>query len=361
MKKVYFGIALVCLSGIIALSSGVNEAHAAEGNDTVTVVSEEHDPLVQNNEIGQGYYDQDYYFIIPRAIESTQSEFLAAIKSGAIAGWKNYQVLPSVSAAQAILESGWGSSGLSVEANNLFGIKGSYNGQSVTYPTKEYINGEYVTVNAEFRKYPNWAASIEDHGRFLSENSRYSNLLGVKDAATVANLLHQDGYATEPDYASLLMELVNEYNLTEWDQEAFAGGTTTTPPTSGSISTIQTWLNTTYSSGLEVDNIAGAATKKAIVIAVQTELNKQFGAGLVVDGVFGAASDGAWVYLFEGDVPGNITKLCQAMLMVKGYNPNGFDGIFGAGMKAAVIQYQADHGLEQDGILGAGTASSLFN
>lgn len=75
--------------------------------------------------------------------------------------------MPSITAAQAILESGWGSSRLSQEANNLFGIKGRYNGQYVLMPTLEWSGGSWVTVNAEFRKYPDWATSVEDNGNFF--------------------------------------------------------------------------------------------------------------------------------------------------------------------------------------------------
>ena len=65
-------------------------------------------------------------------------------------------ILPSVTLAQAIIESNKGNSGLTKKANNLFGIKGSYRGQSITLMTKEYIGGHYVDVPAKFRKYPDW-------------------------------------------------------------------------------------------------------------------------------------------------------------------------------------------------------------
>lgn len=58
--------------------------------------------------------------------------FIESVAQGAINGWNKFGVLPSVTVAQAILESGWGQSGLSTQAHNLFGIKGSYN-RSVCY------------------------------------------------------------------------------------------------------------------------------------------------------------------------------------------------------------------------------------
>lgn len=178
----------------------------------------------KNSSIGPGYYDINQTLDIPATRMST-SAFLSQIKPGALETWKRSRVLPSVTAAQAAIESGWGSSYLTTAANNLFGIKGSYHGQSITLPTQEWVNGHYVTINAAFRKYPSWAASIEDHGDFLTSNSRYNNLLGVKDYRQVANLLQQDGYATDPNYASTIISIVQQYGLQAWDQEAFNGTT----------------------------------------------------------------------------------------------------------------------------------------
>lgn len=154
---------------------------------------------------------------------TSQEIFLSQIKAGAISGWNKYQVLPSVTAAQAILESGWGQSQLATQGNNLFGIKGSYQGQSIYFPTQEWNGSQYITIQDAFRKYPNWSASVEDHGAFLVVNPRYSNLIGVTDYRRVASLLQQDGYATAPTYASSLISIIEYNKLHEWDQEALSG------------------------------------------------------------------------------------------------------------------------------------------
>lgn len=148
-------------------------------------------------------------------------QFLESIHQGAVDGWKQFGVLPSLTGAQAIIESGWGQSALTTQGHNLFGIKGSYNGQSVTMPTYEYYGGRYVQINDAFRAYPSNYESIVDHGRFLKENSRYSNLIGQKDYQTVTRLIRQDGYATDPQYTNTLNRVIRQYNLTAWDQEAF--------------------------------------------------------------------------------------------------------------------------------------------
>src|SRR5699024_10119279 len=62
---------------------------------------------------------------------ASQQAFIQSVAPGAIQGWNEYKVLPSITVAQAIVESGWGRSALSTQAHNLFGIKGSYNGNSV--------------------------------------------------------------------------------------------------------------------------------------------------------------------------------------------------------------------------------------
>ena len=151
---------------------------------------------------------------------TTSSQFLLKIYQATLDGWKEYGVLPSVTAAQAILESGWGQSALATEANNLFGIKGSYNGQYVIMSTAEYGSGGYYYVNAEFRKYPSFYESVVDHGYFLYSNSRYSNLLHQTGYATVNSLLQSDGYATSPTYASSLNNVITTYGLQSWDTEA---------------------------------------------------------------------------------------------------------------------------------------------
>lgn len=149
--------------------------------------------------------------------------FIESVAQGAINGWTKYGVLPSVTVAQAILESGWGQSALSTQAHNLFGIKGSYNGQYVTMQTREVYNGQSYYIYDNFRKYANNSESVEDHGNFLYSNSRYANLLDDQSYASVARKLQADGYATDPSYASSLIKLVEMYNLTQLDNIAFSG------------------------------------------------------------------------------------------------------------------------------------------
>ncbi|WP_236697764.1 glycoside hydrolase family 73 protein, partial [Lapidilactobacillus dextrinicus] len=184
------------------------------------------DALKANSLFGPGYYPEDFQKKISFRsgrnpfIRNTTS-FLGGIKNGLQSGWNKHGVLPSVSAAQAILESGWGQSRLAIDGKNLFGIKGDYNGDYVVMPTQEYVNGCWITINAAFRKYPTWNESVEDHGYFLAVNPRYNNLIGETDYRKVTKYLQQDGYATAPNYSAYLNQLIQTYNLTSYDTHRY--------------------------------------------------------------------------------------------------------------------------------------------
>lgn len=154
-------------------------------------------------------------------LTAAQKAFLDSIHDGAISTWKQYGVLPSLTAAQAIIESGWGQSSLASQYHNLFGIKGSYNGHSVTLPTREVYGGQSVIINDAFRAYDNNSQSVQDHGYFLVANSRYHNLLWKTNYRDVTCLIRADGYATDPSYTTTLNSVIERYGLTAWDQEAF--------------------------------------------------------------------------------------------------------------------------------------------
>ena len=156
-------------------------------------------------------------------IDQNQRHFLSAIKQGAMDGAKE-GILPSITAAQAILESGWGSSELAkAPNNNLFGIKDSedWNGEIVTVPTQEYVNGDYIKINAAFRKYTSWNDSVVDHAKFFTSTewrkNNYRKVVNETDYRIAAQELKNAGYATDPSYAGKLISLIEAYKLYEWD------------------------------------------------------------------------------------------------------------------------------------------------
>lgn len=143
--------------------------------------------------------------------------FINMVKDGAIQGQQKYGVLSSMTIAQAILESAWGESKLSQIAKNLFGIKWTGTGEYTTMRTAEYSNGVKYYIDAKFRAYDSYADSILDHAKFLVDNNRYKNLLGVTDYKISCQLIQQDGYATDPSYANLLIQIIEENNLNQYD------------------------------------------------------------------------------------------------------------------------------------------------
>lgn len=147
-------------------------------------------------------------------------EFLSIIKPMVIKDMQTSRILASLTAAQALIESNKGNSGLAVKANNLFGMKGEYEGQSITLPTKEHVNGQYITINAKFRKYPSWVDSISDHSSLFWRSARYTNLRGCMDYKQACINVQRDGYATSPVYAQTLTKTIETYKLYTWDQEA---------------------------------------------------------------------------------------------------------------------------------------------
>lgn len=157
------------------------------------------------------------------------------VKVGALftADQKKSGILASVSLAQFILESGYGKSELAINANNVFGMKENlsgntwgdsvWDGRSVYAKKTSEWNGEkYVTVTADFRKYPDVETSIADHSAYLlgavnGKKKRYEGLKGCTDYRKAAEIIKDGGYATSPDYVEKLCSIVEKWGLTKWD------------------------------------------------------------------------------------------------------------------------------------------------
>ncbi|WP_338213794.1 glucosaminidase domain-containing protein [Companilactobacillus muriivasis] len=140
----------------------------------------------------------------------------------------NNDLYASVMIAQAMVESGWGTSGLATAPNyNLFGIKGDYKGASVNMGTQEDDGtGSLCSISSDFRKYPSYKESLEDYVSLLrggtSGNSQIyagtwkSNTTSYKDATKYLT----GRYATDTTYADKLDSVIEKYNLTQFDTAA---------------------------------------------------------------------------------------------------------------------------------------------
>ncbi len=147
-----------------------------------------------------------------------RKEFINSIKEGALKGYADYSILPSLTLAQAILESGWGSSQLSVRAKNLFGVKAfsNWRGERITLPTTEWYGDKKQVINADFRAYHSFKDSIEDHNKLLN-NARYKPVRECSNYREACIKLYECGYATDPVYPEKLIKIIEENKLYEFD------------------------------------------------------------------------------------------------------------------------------------------------
>ena len=258
-----------------------------------------------------------------------KDEFIQSIKTGALKGKKDYGILPSLTIAQAILESGWGTSQLALKAKNLFGIKAfsNWTGKRITMKTTEWYDGQKTIINADFRAYDSFNASIEDHNKLLT-NSRYKHVRLSKDYKDACQEIYKCGYATDTSYPDKLVKIIEENKLYRFDGE---------------------------------DSINEAAAD------INNQKIRRFQHLCNVLGI----TDSEGKRLSEDNVLGPRTKSClrkMPMLMVGSKGPAvefiqetlkliPTDGEFGHLTRYAVMEYQENKGIKVDGIVGRETWS----
>ncbi|MBC8060289.1 MAG: glucosaminidase domain-containing protein [Clostridiaceae bacterium] len=256
--------------------------------------------------------------------------FINKVKGGAIAAMNKYQILASLTIAQAILESGWGESQLAKVANNIFGMKRRGYADYVVITTIEYRDGNKGEEQAEFRKYPTWDYSIADHIDYLVKNNRYKNLIGIKDYKIACRLIHQDGYATDPNYSNLLIGIIEQNALEKY--------------------------NSTVTLNLAIASIQELSNKLGI--------KDSHGNLLVVDGIVGPRTNSviAKLSLVKKGSTGELVKWIQERLIELGFTCGvyGADGSFGYYTQIATENFQSKRGLKPDGIVGPLTFASLL-
>ena len=153
------------------------------------------------------------------AIDQANQAFIENVGNAAKKNYEKYNILPSLTVAQAILESNWGKSKLAKDYYNFFGMKAgnNYTGETVTLNTKEEISGELVTVKCKFRVYHSFDEGIEGYYKFITGIPRYSNLIGETNYKEACRKIREDGWATDSSYTDKLISLIEKYNLTKYD------------------------------------------------------------------------------------------------------------------------------------------------
>lgn len=241
------------------------------------------------------------------ALKKHQSEFLANIipiaqRQASLHGYKLY---PSVTIAQAIHESGWGTSKKMVAANALFGVKvgnsaykfgDAWHGEAYKTGTTEYYDGKTATrITDYFRQYRTVEDAVCDYMDMLCHCKRYKAALSRSTPRQSIEGIVAGGYATGPNYANSIMKIIDAYNLTKYDK---------------------------------VQN--GNFTNNTSCPYVET--SKVLKRGMRGEGV----------------------KYLQWMLTQKGF-ATAIDGAFGPSTESAVKNFQKETGLEVDGIVGQNT------
>ncbi|MEW6590596.1 MAG: flagellar assembly peptidoglycan hydrolase FlgJ [Pseudomonadota bacterium] len=120
---------------------------------------------------------------------------------------------------QAALETGWGRHEMrgadGANSHNLFGIKAGSNwkGRTVDMVTTEYVDGKAQKQVERFRAYDSYAESFRDYASLLRNNARYQNVIAEgRDAAGFAHGLQRAGYATDPNYAQKLLNVIGQFD-----------------------------------------------------------------------------------------------------------------------------------------------------
>ncbi|MCB2300813.1 glycoside hydrolase family 73 protein [Clostridium tagluense] len=144
-----------------------------------------------------------------------KTQIIKSLIPGALLSYEKYNILPSLTIAQAILETGWLQY---IKGNNIFGIKWTngcgYEVQELN--THEWINGVKTPMVCKFRKYDSLADSILDHGKLLSF-TRYKSVITSIDYKAACQNVYNSGYCTDSEYPKKLISIIEQNKLYIYD------------------------------------------------------------------------------------------------------------------------------------------------
>lgn len=156
------------------------------------------------------------------ALQGPEAEFVRNILPAARQAARQLGLEPLALVAQAALETGWGQRMLKAadgrESFNLFGIKahGEWQGEVAVVDTLEYRQGIARQEKAKFRIYQDVQASLQDYVDFIRQQARYQDAVAVShDTANYFQQLQAAGYATDPNYAQKILQVMNGSVLKE--------------------------------------------------------------------------------------------------------------------------------------------------
>lgn len=193
--------------------------------------------------------------------------------NGALQTQSKYGVPASFTLAKIMVESGGsypgGLSGLAYRDNNLFGIKaGTWKGKTATYKTKEFVNGQYITITDKFRKYDSVAESIDDLGKVLSQPIYTNKSQYAKSLDEYIDIVSPI-YGTDPNSATVLKKVIKQNNLTQYDDKNLFSNSNSVlkNPVKNTVSSVSTstTVNTVQTSS-KGDSILTSVTRVTTIV-----------------------------------------------------------------------------------------------
>lgn len=200
----------------------VTDSEGVESGDAVGISGNGDGEETIEKEIGEEHVNNT---LALTGLDDFQVDFINKLAPVAIEVASEYNVYPSIVVAQAILESDWGRSSLAVDANNLFGIKGSFEGAYVNHETQEDDGtGFKYTITDKFAKYPTYRESVENNAQLIRNGVSFDaeyyagawveNTVSYKDAT----LALTGTYATDINYNTKVNGVIEDYNLDALDK-----------------------------------------------------------------------------------------------------------------------------------------------
>lgn len=210
-------------------------------------------------------------FLTSRLFAQDPVAYIRQYEDIAVSEMQRSGIPASIKLAQAILESNCGKSELACKANNHFGIKcgGSWDGRTYHREDDDYQNGQLV--KSCFREFDSVRDSYMAHSDFLTDPAkanRYGSLfkLDITDYKGWATGLSKAGYATDPQYAKRLIDIIEKYELYRFDNEYQNDFVAGSPPPSRGFQLAKSINDVQYTLALKGDNAIIIAERNAISV-----------------------------------------------------------------------------------------------
>lgn len=283
-------------------------------------------------------------------------QIIDSLVPGALLSYEKYNIFPSLTIAQAILETGWLDH---VKCNNIFGIKWTKNcGYEVQeFNTHEFINGINTPKVCKFRKYSSINDSLLDHGKLLSY-SRYKSVIASKTYTEACLNVYSSGYCTDAEYPKKLINIIEQNKLYIYDPTPISKHSNS--DTSENIKYFQNCLikmkiKDINNNILVMDGLSGILT---------TSVVKKFQKiiGITSDGICGSTTlDAIKIIMNKPICSINNTSNKLAIRYLQYRVDTNIDGIYGSVTKSCVEKYQKNNKLVIDGIIGKSSWQCLLS